>query len=51
MEIMPQKEWWGFNHRLVMYGREFCHARKHDCTHHPLTSIFPPATRIWPKAR
>lgn len=20
MQIMPQREWWGFNHRLVYYG-------------------------------
>jgi len=51
MEIMPQKEWWGFNHRLVHYGRDYCPARKHDCASHPLTPIFPKAEKIWPKAR
>lgn len=50
-EIMPRKEWWGFNHRLVMYGREVCPARKHDCDHHPLTKVFPGATLSWPRAR
>ncbi len=50
MEIMPQSEWWGFNHRLVHYGRNVCPARKHECTEHPLTSCYPEATAIWPKA-
>lgn len=50
-EIMPRKEWWGFNHRLVMYGREICPARKHDCSRHPLTKVFHRATLSWPRAR
>ncbi len=50
-EIMPQSEWWGFNHRLVHYGRDVCPARKHDCTQHPLTQVYPKANSIWPKAR
>ena len=50
MQIMPNTEWWGFNHRLVCYGREHCPARKHDCAKHPLTSIYTKATEIWPKA-
>jgi len=51
MEIMPQHEWWGFNHRLVHYGRDFCPARKHDCLRHPLTEVYPKAAEIWPKSR
>jgi endonuclease-3 len=50
MEIMPQSQWWGFNHRLVQYGREYCPARKHACGLHPLTHIYPKAAHIWPKA-
>ncbi len=50
MQIMPQREWWGFNHRLVYYGREYCVARKHDCMNHPLTSLYPKASGIWPKS-
>lgn len=50
MAIMPQSEWWGFNHRLVLYGRYHCPARKHDCTQHPLTAVYPKAAQIWPKA-
>lgn len=51
MQIMPKSEWWGFNHRLVHYGRDVCPARKHECAEHPLTSVFPEAGNVWPKAR
>lgn len=51
MEIMPQGEWWGFNHRLVHYGRDICPARKHACEAHQLTKLYPKAAQIWPKAR
>ncbi|MBX2866653.1 endonuclease III [Candidatus Kaiserbacteria bacterium] len=51
MEIMPREEWWGFNHRLVHYGRDYCPARKHECKDHPLTNIYPKAEQVWPKAR
>lgn len=50
MEIMPRSEWWGFNHRLVHYGRDHCPARKHDCTKHPLTKVYPEANTVWPAA-
>lgn len=50
LQIMPKKEWWGFNHRLVMYGREVCPARRHDCQRHPLTQRYPQANECWPKA-
>lgn len=50
MKIMPQNEWWGFNHRLVHYGRDYCPARKHDCLNHPLTNTYPSANKIWPKS-
>ncbi len=51
MELMPRKDWWGFNHRLVQYGRDYCGARRHDCMHHPLTTVYPRAARIWPRAQ
>lgn len=50
MEIMPRSEWWGFNHRLVHYGRDVCPAQKHDCSDHPLTKTYPKAETLWPKA-
>lgn len=51
MQIMPPSLWWGFNHRLVNYGRDYCKAHKHDCSLHPLTLLYPKANTIWPKAR
>lgn len=51
MEIVPQKEWWGFNHRLVHYGRDVCPARKHMCKNHPLTKVYLAAAAVWPRAR
>lgn len=50
MSIMPASEWWSFNHRLVEYGRAVCPARKHNCSAHPLTVLYPKAENIWPKA-
>ncbi|MBI4086717.1 endonuclease III [Candidatus Kaiserbacteria bacterium] len=50
MAIMPKKEWWLFNHRLVHYGRDICPARKHDCLAHPLTNVYKKAAIVWPKA-
>ena len=51
MELMPQSQWWGFNHRLVHYGREVCKANKHDCMSHPLTQVYPKANEIWPRSK
>jgi len=50
IEIMPKRYWWGFNHRLVHYGRDICPARTHDCEDHPLTKIYPQAADCWPRA-
>jgi endonuclease-3 len=51
MAIMPECEWWLFNHRLVHYGRDYCPARPHDCISHPLTALYKKAALTWPKAR
>lgn len=51
MELMPRRMWWGFNHRLVHYGRDYCSARKHDCKEHPLTAVFPCANTKWPRSK
>jgi endonuclease III len=50
MVLMPKTEWWGFNHRLVHYGRDYCGARKHACESHPLTKTNPGASHVWPRA-
>lgn len=51
MEILPKGEWLNFTYRIIEYGRAICTARKHDCKDHPLTKIYPPAAKIWPKAK
>jgi len=48
MDIFPRKEWFSITYRLIEYGRKICPARKHDCSNHPLTKIYPPAANIWP---
>ncbi len=47
MELLPKKEWFGFSYRLIMYGRQICTARKHECRNHPLTALYPPAVKRW----
>ncbi len=49
--LIPKKDWKYVNNGLVLYGRYVCPARKHDCVAHPLTKIWPPAVRRWPKTR
>lgn len=43
MELLPQKEWRLFTHRVIHYGRYLAPARKYDTTKDPLIKIFPPA--------
>lgn len=50
MEIIPQKEWLVASYLMIEYGRRICPARKHDCINHPLSKLYPPAARMWPKA-
>jgi len=47
MQLLPRKEWAGISSRLIEYGRQICPARKHNCTQHPLTKIFPQAAQRW----
>lgn len=50
MELLPKKEWFAWTYRIIEYGRQMCPARKHECAHHPLTRIYPPAAGTWPRA-
>lgn len=50
MKILPKEEWPRFSHRLILYGREVCPGRKHECEDHPLTRLYPPAANNWPKS-
>lgn len=47
--LIPKKDWKYINNGLVLYGRYVCPARPHDCAKHPLTKIWPPANKRWPK--
>ena len=51
MEIFPQTQWGNITHLLIEYGRNICPARKHVCTEHLLTKIYPKAAQIWPKSK
>lgn len=48
MMLLPKEEWFDFTYRLIDYGRNICPSRKHECSEHPLTRIYPPAANIWP---
>jgi len=48
MKLIPKEEWFVFTYRLIEYGRKICPARRHDCSSHPLTIIYPPAADRWP---
>lgn len=49
--LVPKKDWKYVNNGLVLYGRYICPARPHDCTIHPLTKLYPPASNHWPKTK
>jgi endonuclease-3 len=33
MQLVPQDEWIGFSHRMILHGRKTCQARKPNCPH------------------
>lgn len=37
----PPEEWTDLSHRLILFGRATCHARKPDCAHCPLAATCP----------
>lgn len=47
--LIPKKDWKYVNNGLVLYGRYICKARKHDCSQHPLTKLWPEAANRWPR--
>ncbi len=50
-ELVPKKDWKYVNNGFVLYGRYICPARPHPCEDHPLTKLWPPAAKRWPKAK
>lgn len=49
--LVPKKDWKYVNNGLVLYGRYICKAHPHLCDEHPLTKIWKPALKRWPKTR
>ena len=45
MQLLPQKEWRTFTHRVIHYGRYLAPARKYDISKDPLIKIYPPAAK------
>lgn len=45
--LIPKENWKYVNNGLILYGRYVCPARKHDCTRHPLTKLWPKAAARW----
>ena len=41
MQLIPQDEWIGFSHRMILHGRQVCSARKPDCNNCSLEKICP----------
>ncbi len=39
MRIVPRKDWFNATYMLIDYGRKYCHARRHDHAHCPLTAV------------
>jgi endonuclease-3 len=50
-DLVPHSDWRYVNNGLVLYGRYVCKAIPHECSGHPLTTIWPPAALRWPKAK
>jgi len=49
MILIPKKDWFLFTYLAIAYGRSICPARKHECTLHPLSKLYPKAAHTWPK--
>lgn len=41
MQIVPKEDWIDFSHLLILFGREYCPARPHECNNCPLGNLCP----------
>ena len=41
MQVVPQKDWTAFSHRMIQHGRQICVARKPKCTICPFSKDCP----------
>lgn len=39
MELVPKKEWIGVSHRIILFGREWCQAKKPRCGDCPIGGL------------
>lgn len=51
MELLPQKEWIAFSHRMIHHGRQICVARRPKCEICPLNDICPKVGVKEPEAK
>jgi endonuclease-3 len=51
MKIVPEAEWTGFSHRLILHGRAVCHARKPRCEACALAGLCPKVGVTGPAAK
>jgi endonuclease-3 len=43
MTVVPRAGWTAFSHRLILHGRQVCHARKPECNRCTLADLCPSA--------
>jgi endonuclease-3 len=41
LKVFPENLWGGINHRLVLFGREYCNARNPRCLECPMADLCP----------
>jgi len=51
MELLPEKEWTMFSHRMIFHGRQVCFARKPNCPGCALNKICPRIGVDGPRAK
>lgn len=47
MQLLPKKDWVGFSHRVIHYGRYLAPARPYDTSKDPLVKIYPKAGKVF----
>jgi endonuclease-3 len=45
-KILPREQWTDFSHRLILHGRQVCHARKPDCPRCTLRALCPSKSAV-----
>jgi len=45
-DVIPKDKWMGFSNRLIIHGRETCHAKKPDCPGCVLNKVCPSAFKV-----